>query len=696
MLDFKLSLGSAAVRQRRGSLPPPPSAPVTAIGTNGWSATYPSPPSFVPDSAPEKLTLSRQGFDPAGNAVTVSEALTVTSRIRLPFPNQGQMTPDQVALSDYVYSSDAIANVANGSVEASPKPIANWIMPHRLTVGNIVRLELIAAHRNARAGRQVACVKFIASDGANSISQAVSTTVVSGRSGDRNAVTCFQCDLDISALNAGLITVNAEVYPWIGGPASVAKSATDGNEARGFSPRYFLKNTSLAAAPYYAYIKAGGTSGGVFSTNPATAEAAPFDSFVSMWGALNSSAAGKADGVIVRISGNFALGSAASARIQNVGCITFTRDPNLPRASAVLQLSSTGFRPRLMTGLTAPLTTGCIRFKDITVQRTSTATFQGEITSQLEMIFEDVDFDNGSNNAAWLNQSHDYHYGTTFANVMSSSALGAGVYEHRMLRGISADMNASSLEGWWIVGSTIAKPGAFQRGARSFSGGGICFNILKQMSGAIGIGTDQDVSGYVYAQNVFEFTSAASNAALGVSNDGATGSNAHVIVHNNSFAGFFSNGRANLFHEDGATARTSKLHSVKGNIFVQLNTKGDVFAGDGSRVGNWGFLYGVGCEGTFTQYIDSNSGGIGSSFAQAYPGLRSRMGTSATARQDPLFTNHQGTTNSGSTAIAGAGGGTYTLMPGSPAKAMLTSALLSHDLAGGQRLQTGDSAGAYA
>jgi hypothetical protein len=44
---------------------------------------------------------------------------------------------------------------------------------------------------------------------------------------------------------------------------------------------------------------------------------------------------------------------------------------------------------------------------------------------------------------------------------------------------------------------------------------------------------------------------------------------------------------------------------------------------------------------------------------------------------------------------AGAGGGDYRIGAASPAKGMVTGAVLSHDLAGVARPAAGDSAGAY-
>jgi hypothetical protein len=62
-----------------------------------------------------------------------------------------------------------------------------------------------------------------------------------------------------------------------------------------------------------------------------------------------------------------------------------------------------------------------------------------------------------------------------------------------------------------------------------------------------------------------------------------------------------------------------------------------------------------------------------------------------TVRNDPLFVNYQGVTSA-----AGVGGGDYRLQSGSPARFMVTTPCLSHDLAGEARPARGsDHAGAY-
>lgn len=112
-----------------------------------------------------------------------------------------------------------------------------------------------------------------------------------------------------------------------------------------------------------------------------------------------------------------------------------------------------------------------------------------------------------------------------------------------------------------------------------------------------------------------------------------------------------------------------------------------------SAAGNWAYRYGVGCQAEFSQFIDATSGGIGSAFAQAYPGLAAKIGTSATVRQDPLYTAAAATT-SGPTA--GAGNGTYPAAGGRAGQGHGGARpSLRFDLAGATRSATAASAGAY-
>lgn len=664
-----------------------------SVNADGWSNTYASPPTFAPDVTPEYFTVSRQGFDVTGAAVTVSEDLINTQRIRQPYPSQASLTTNQVAMSDYIYSTDTIAGVTNNSAEVSPKPIANWARPDdHMVVSNTVHLEVVAFHRNARAREEIACVIFRATDGTTTVTQTVSTSTILGHAGDLNPVIGYACDLDISTLaNPATVTCNAKVYPWIGGAAAVVDSA-DSAVAREFSPRVYLRNTSLAAAPVYAYVSAttGNDTTGVVSTTAALAEAAPC---LTIAGAINRIHAVNAsqDGCIIRLMAGthvFSTTAIIATRTQTVGELIITRDPNATRANAIMQFGTTGARARIGAA------GGWLRFKDISITRTGTLTILGEAASALRMTMESVIFDNASNNATMLSNSDAIWLGVALSNI-AASFVGASTREHRMWRGCSMTGSLTiAPEGWLILGcnlTTILTP-AF--GSRSASGCINAFNRFISMpaASAFSMALTADVANAAFVQNVVEYISATSNPSMGVSNDAATGNTQHIVIHNNTFAGFFNNGRANLFYDEGATARTNKLHSVRGNIHVQLNTKGDVFVTNGARVGNWAYLYGVGCEAEFSQFIDANSGGIGTSFAQAFPGVAANIGTSASVRNDPLFTSYAGTTSGPS---AGAGGGNYAVQAGSPCKAKVKHPALRFDMAGATRSATLATIGAY-
>jgi hypothetical protein len=329
----------------------------------------------------------------------------------------------------------------------------------------------------------------------------------------------------------------------------------------------------------------------------------------------------------------------------------------------------------------------------VTFQRSGATQPGGEAASQAYWVFTDCAYDGGAVNASQFGGNMDGGWiGCDLTNLAASS-LAPGTREIRIIRGCSGAAGGSA-EGWLFVGNNMSMAaGALAYGTRPASRSIAAFNRANGVSPSVGfwsVASTTGVEGAVLAQNVVEYLSATSGPAARATADAATGDTTNIIIQHNTFAGFFINGRANLFYEDGATARTSKLMSGKGNIHVQINTKGDRFVSNGARVGNWAYLYGVDCDGEFTQFIDADSGGLGSAFAQEYPGLNASIGTSATVRNDPLFVDYEAVT-SGPTA--GAGGGNYALQSGSPAKGR-APALIRFDAAGNLRSLV-TSAGAY-
>jgi hypothetical protein len=658
-----------------------------AANSDGWTADYPNPPVLDPIGNPERFTVLRAGFDAAGQATTLTESLTVTRRLREPYPNQASLTPSTVALSDYVYSSDTVVGAANGSTETSPKPVANWVMPERLVVGDSVTLEVVAFHRNARFGEPVACVEFSATDGTTTVTAKVSAATVSPRGSDRNAVLVYRSILDISALAAtSTITCNARVFPWVGTGTSVRDSAEE-TAARAFSPRVFRRDVARAAAPPMAYVTGTGNDAtGVVSTSAASAKAAPF---LTILGAIkglkaaNAVTGGRIDGCEVRLgAGSFPAASLATTDvtggIQDHAAVTITRDPEVPRSAAVFSFGASAFRTRFPY----------LRIADCTIQRTGTQALTGETATPMQVVLDDVVFDNAGHNAAVVSAAGLHVYGCVLTNA-TSLPFAAGAGEVRILRGLQC-ASGVTIENWLVVGCRLTGgnhgSSLFWNGARSSNGAVCAFNYMSGYR--INYASLAETIGCAVVQNVVEHFSATANVGFGMSPDGSTMNTSHAIILHNTFAGFFNHGRSNVFYDEtAATTRSHRLMVSRGNIYVSVNNKGDVFMADGTRRGNWPFLYGVGCAGDLHQFDAAAP-----TFRQEFAGPGALVGTSTTTPILPQFAAPAHTVNG---TTAGAGGGLYTIAAGSPAKGRAGAATLSFDLAGTPRSMSASSAGAY-
>ena len=676
-------------RARRRAVAPAPSAPISAVAASGWSATMPTPA----DLALSPITVSRQGFDATGAAATIVDTLYTTKRVRQAYPNQTVLTTDTVALSDYVYSTDTVSGVTNGSAETSPKPIANWSMVDRKVVGNALTLSVVAFHRNGRAGKPVACVVFRATDGTTTVTATASalTATVDLLTGLR--VLEYVATLDISALaDNAAVTANAKVYPWIGGAASVRDSADLANQWE-FAPRSFRKNTARAAAPNLICVKAtGNDSTGVVSTNAATAEATPC---LTLAGAINrartllGTGTGALDGLRVRLdAGTWTRTATPTANTVNAA-IVIEPIPGVAKAACILQIGATnhGF------GLSH------LNIRGLTLQRTG-AWYINNATAGVTAI-EDCAVDFGANTGQlgtatvaqyWINVAFTAAASTGDALLNSNGAIQA------MMRGCTggAANSVAKVEMICHLGNAMTGGRLDSSANRAQDGVIVAFNRFIAVGNGTSIpvsaGVGSAISGFALVQNVFEYTSTGLQRGFMPSGDSGTASIAHLVCWHNSFAGFDTYGRGNLLYDETTgTARTHKLQSFVGNIHVQINTKSDIFKTDGTKLGNWAYDNGVGCRGEFSIYRNA-AGNLTSGFHQTYPGLSANIGTvNAGVGNDPLYTANQATT-SGPTA--GAGGGTYTLQAGSPAKGLVADSPLAVDLAGSARAGT-VAAGAY-
>ena len=158
-MNFGLDLSIVACRAA-SALTSDPS--IVAVGSEGWRATYASPGVFDPVGDPRPLVVERPGHASTGLSSTVTDVLTVMSRVREPWPNDQTWTTDDVALSDMVYAGDAILGVANNSTRTYHKPQAVWLNHDReIAESATFTARLSVAHAHARKGRPVAAVRAV-------------------------------------------------------------------------------------------------------------------------------------------------------------------------------------------------------------------------------------------------------------------------------------------------------------------------------------------------------------------------------------------------------------------------------------------------------------------------------------------------------------------------------------------------------
>lgn len=712
---------------------------LSAFNANGWSAEYPSVPAgpFI-DSA---QAVQRTGYDTAGVLGTRTDTLRINHRVRTLYgtghPSDGSLTASTVAMSTWICSNDVVSGVTNNSTLISPKPVMGWGMAHRELVGNSLTVRVTAWHWAARLGKQVAAVKVIATDGVNPPVEETKTLGTSVQDPLTGLwIEEYVFTLNIASLNSPLVTVNGEGYPWVAASdgSSVARSADNTGVAdqRGWSPRYFFKDTTRFAAPPTAIVDdaTGNDTTGTWGT-----PTVPGLSFATVQGAINAqaiagrsiSAAGYAndniDGAQVLINpgadGIYTLTSAASTRAQAVGAVYIRRNPATTSSNADITIDvSTAWRARLgVTGMTVPTNHGAVIFENLTVRRTAAVFLEGETGSPLEIIFRNITFNANSIGGALLNSStrpaNAYWFQVTITNL-SSTTLAAGgstgLGENRLFRGCTGTTGGNAVEGWLVLGCSFENVN-MAYGTRGPDGAIVAFNKLMKLSGELlNVASTNDITkGYVVASNIAEpIHTTSSSPGIGVSRDSAQGDTVQVLIVNNTILGASDLGRLNLWYCDKGGSGIVRFHTffcLKGNIGPSFFIKGDQFvfsnnngtpspADSATFIGHLPYMYGVNCAGNL-QMWQTGANGMLSAEGFVYQGsgtIRPAPGNISTPL-DPLFVAYAASTFSG-TYGSGAGNGDYRLTSSSPAIGINPDAVLGWTLDGVARTVSNDNAGA--
>jgi hypothetical protein len=161
------------------------------------------------------------GFPGAALDETLNADNTRTVRFALAEPVYPGETLTLTALAGWRATLPAeTVSVTNNSTRALLKPWARWAIPQdELVDGSSFTPEIVCVshtprHDGSSLHQPVAGVRFVASDGTNTVSAWALETTESTRYGD--SLWCHRVAMDLDALTSGRITIHAEVYPWEG------------------------------------------------------------------------------------------------------------------------------------------------------------------------------------------------------------------------------------------------------------------------------------------------------------------------------------------------------------------------------------------------------------------------------------------------------------------------------------------------
>ncbi|MEY2883073.1 MAG: hypothetical protein RL490_797, partial [Pseudomonadota bacterium] len=226
-----------------------------------------------------QLTSSHPGFVKSGGtaiAGTLARALIATKPLRLPVNPAsptvavidetdlgGGVIRVRLALNEHIYATDTGLSLAvlagwrtgegaasgiavtNNSTIVAPIPIMRWaLVPYDPVTGSF-RLSLIVASHHPVGFEPVAGVKFTATDGTNTKTVWAMSLSTDNSYGDN--LRCYSVIIDPAtgtALTAGLLRGDAEVYPWLGvmrstdpfGSRAMASLRTDSLSVNAASP----------------------------------------------------------------------------------------------------------------------------------------------------------------------------------------------------------------------------------------------------------------------------------------------------------------------------------------------------------------------------------------------------------------------------------------------------------------------------
>lgn len=690
------------------------------------------------------------GFDPSGNATTITRDLRATAWKPQVTPNEnvadettvGSNVKVRVILEDCVYAKDTtgagnsgtapVVNIStdgaytNGgtfSKSANSFPvtnnstvpyfpvIGNWAMPgFQLAQGSTLRLRAVAFHRHPQNNRPVNFVRFTLTDGTNTVTKDVYHMTIDPTAGDKIPTAEYIADMSLGTLTQGAeLTANFKAYPFVGDTASIRDSSAGPADPTPLcGPKKFVCDRLGTYGVTMALVDStsgNDTTGQVYdsaSYNAGTAAAyATIGKAASAIAAYNNTNRARNDvggGIIELKAGNHAwLGSTNTYGNVPKCWITIRPAPGVTRAQAVIA-----------TTTAAADISDRIKLQGITITTTTVNTF----TNVNAMWLDDCDMN--STSAGLFNTTGGVNWWTrgkvtamtqgfrpaSTANCVWALVRGADlpsftrtilVYTVMGCHKYNRVTPSSVLFTTEYAGMTAPNPSA--------QGNFILYNCvatgLETPAVQLETGTQYpNQYGGAFVQVLLETCGTQANALADIcSSDGVTTNTPlrNIILWHNSWMG----NRCFIGYNDAGTLYKERYYwSMIGCYFDRSATKGDTHPpADPIRKGNWWNRFGCAHYGNHHEQCMIS----GASFFFRWQGISSFQpapGNTGTAA-NPQFIDRKSATEVAGSLVAGPGNGDYRVPVSSPLVGRTLISPIPFDL-DGRRRTAKDNAGTYA
>jgi hypothetical protein len=415
---------------------------------------------------------------------------------------------------------------------------------------------------------------------------------------------------DSSLTDGEVLTVNVEVFPWVGTEAAGSVFRTSDQSAEDVARRGPIKLYKCGLNPKYAYIDTSGT--GVLSETAATAYASPYSSLGDATAAAVSDR-GACELVIYRYkSGRTTLGFQGSGTRVTRGFPMRIQAAPEDFGSGRAPMDWQSVRPRFTLGSTSDTNNrASLDFRRIDFTRVSSATYTADGVSA-DILMRDCEFEEPSSVgiiATTTGVSHRiFFYDTIFLRTATGSTNSTPTDSAHYAYGSSFRVSSDTVQYQNLNLAVMA--GCFADRVSSFSNGPITAQTICVQDSIFydpGVGSLagwSDNSNSPSAVNLNGLAIYVVRDGLGdifgvKGGDTSTGDCTNMLMQHFTLLGSQSNGRANMFYDNNATtARTHTFISRHNSVWRGRNErKGDITLADATRIGIIEDVHAVGTTG---------------------------------------------------------------------------------------------------